>query len=201
MTASRSVSRKRILLTGAAGGIGSAFFRAAASTYLFRLADRQTSTIAWTLSQEHEVCAIDVADLEACQQACRDIDIVLHLAAATNPEADFYPSLLHTNICGTYNIFRSAKDQGCQRVIFASSAQVFAGYPDDVQVHPESPMRPMNMYGASKCFGEAVASYFAHVEGLSSIAVLKHQMCSLPLFMPSPTIASRGFISRLLAIS
>ena len=29
----------------------------------------------------------------------------------------------------------------------------------------------MNMYGVSKCFGEAVTSYFAHAEGLSSIAV------------------------------
>jgi len=61
--------------------------------------------------------------------------------------------------------------QRCQRVIFASSAQVFSGYPVDVQAHPESPLRPMNMYGVSKCFGEAVASYFAHAEGLSSIAI------------------------------
>ena len=171
MTAPRSVSRKRSLVTGAAGGIGSAFFRAAASNYFFRLADLQTSSIAWTLSREHEVRAFDVADLEACQQACRDIDMVVHLAAATNPEADFYPSLLHTNICGTYNIFRSAKDQGCQRIILASSAQVFAGYPDDVQAHPETPLHPMNMYGVSKCFGEAVAAYFAHAEGLSSIVL------------------------------
>lgn len=58
-----------------------------------------------------------------------------------------------------------------ERIIFASSAQVFAGYPDDVQAHPESPPRPMNMYGACKCFGEAVASYFARAEGLSSIVL------------------------------
>lgn len=171
MTAGRSGSRKRILLTGAAGGIGSAFFRAAASNYLFRLADRETPSLTSALSGEHEVCTLDVADPQACQQACRDIDLVVHLAAVTNPEADFYPSLLHSNICGTYNIFRAAKDQRCQRVIFASSAQVVAGYPDDVQAHPESPVRPMNMYGVSKCFGEAVAAYFARAEGLSIIAL------------------------------
>ena len=171
MTAGRSGPRKRILLTGASGGIGSAFFRVVASNYLFRLADRETSSFTPALSGEYEVCALDVADLQACQQACRDMDLVVHLAADANPEADFYPSLLHSNICGTYNIFRAAKDQGCQRVIFASSAQVFAGYPDDVQAHPESLVRPMNMYGVSKCFGEAVASYFAHAEGLSSIVL------------------------------
>lgn len=171
MAEQRTVSRERILLTGAAGGIGSAFFRFAASNYLFRLADREITSIGSAISQGHELYALDVADLEACQQACRDIDIVIHLAASTNPEADFYQSLLHNNICGTYNIFRAAKDQGCQRIIFASSAQVFAGYPDDVQAHPESPLRPINMYGVCKCFGEAVASYFAHTEGLSSIVL------------------------------
>ena len=171
MATQRSVSRKRILLTGAAGGIGSAFFRATAADYLFRLADRETSALAPATSEGYEVQVFDVADLEACQEVCRDIDVVVHLAAIANPEADFYQSLLHNNVCGTYNIFRAAKDQGCQRVIFASSAQVFAGYPDDVQAHPGSPMRPMNMYSVSKCFGEAVASYFAHAEGLSSIVV------------------------------
>ncbi len=37
MTVQRSILRKRILLTGAAGGIGSAFFRSTADQYTFRL--------------------------------------------------------------------------------------------------------------------------------------------------------------------
>src|SRR6266705_2637358 len=171
MTGQRFLSKKRILLTGAAGGIGSAFFRSAAGQYTFRLADVNKTAIGEIASGEHEVVALDVANLEACQHACRNIDVVIHLAANANPDADFNHSLLHHNIQGTYNIFRAAKDQACQRVIFASSAQVFAGYPIDVQAHPESPLRPMNMYGVCKCFGEAVASYFAHAEGLSSIVI------------------------------
>ncbi|HEX6479040.1 MAG TPA: NAD(P)-dependent oxidoreductase [Ktedonobacteraceae bacterium] len=165
------VSKKRILLTGAAGGIGSAFFCSATEQYLFRLADVNTASMSKMASEKHEVVTLDVANLNACQQACRNIDVVIHLAANPDPGADFYPSLLSNNIQGTYNIFRAAKDQGCQRVIFASSVQVFAGYPADVQAHPQSPLRPMNMYGVSKCFGEAVASYFAHAEGLSSIVL------------------------------
>ncbi len=165
------MTEKRVLLTGATGGIGSAFFRAIAHLYTFRLADRETASLVEEGSQGHEVYPLNVADLDACQQACRDIDTVVHLAATTNPDADFYLALLHNNIAGTYNIFRAAKDQGCQRIIFASSAQVVAGYPPDVQVHLDSPPRPMNMYGVSKCFGEAVASYFAHAEGLSSIVI------------------------------
>lgn len=166
-----SSTRRTILLTGAAGGIGSAFFRHAAERYSFRLADRVTSALSEAASQGHELYALDIADLEMCQQACQGIDTVMHLAADANPNADFYGSLLHNNIQGTYNIFRAAKDQGCRRVVSASSAQVVLGYPRDVQAHPESPVRPMNMYGVSKCFGEAVAAYFAFAEGLSSIAV------------------------------
>ncbi len=171
MTAERPVVRKRILLTGAAGGIGSAFFRAEAERYTFRLADRDTASIEGNVSPNHEVFPLDVGDLGACLRACQGIDTVVHLAANADPDADFYASLLHNNIQGTYNIFRAAKDQGCRRVIFASSAQVVAGYPVDVQAQPQSPIRPMNMYGVSKCFGEAVASYFAHAEGLSTIAI------------------------------
>lgn len=165
------MAKTRILLTGAAGGIGSAFFCAAAAQYTFRLADREISALAGKVSQDHEVRLLDVADLGACQQACQDMEVVVHLAANANPDAEFYSALLQNNIQGTYNIFRAAKDQGCRRVIFASSAQVVLGYAPDVQAHLDSPLRPMNMYGVSKCFGEAVASYFAHAEGLSSIAI------------------------------
>lgn len=163
--------KRKILLTGAAGGIGSAFFRHAAQAYTFCLADRVAIDLASLAEQGHEVVQLDIADLEACQRACQGIDTVVHLAADANPEADFYTSLLSNNIQGAYNIFRAARDQGCRRVVFASSAQTTMGYALDVQSNPDSPVRPMNMYGVSKCFGEAVASYFAYAEGLSCIAV------------------------------
>ncbi|HKO23222.1 MAG TPA: NAD(P)-dependent oxidoreductase [Chloroflexota bacterium] len=162
---------RRILLTGAAGSIGTAFRHHAGDRYWFRLADGVTHNLADATTRGHDVLALDIADLAACQEACKTIDTVIHLAADAGPGADFYGSLLDNNVKGTYNIFRAAKDQGCRRVIFASSAQVVAGYPRDVQARPETPVRPVNMYGVSKCFGEAVASYFAHAEGLPSIAI------------------------------
>ena len=114
---------------------------------------------------------LDGADPDACRAAGTGIDTVLRLAADASPAADFYASLLDNNIKGTYNIFRAAKDQGCRRVVFASSVQMALSYPPDVQVPAGSPTRPRNMYGVSKCFGEAVASYFADAESRSSIAV------------------------------
>ncbi len=162
---------RRVLLTGAAGGIGRAFFRSACERYRFRLADRLPITVQTEVTSDHEVVQFDIADLTACQRTCRQIDTVVHLAADANPHAEFYDSLLDNNIKGVYNIFRAAKDQGCRRVVFASSAWVMGGYPRDVQVHLEAPLRPVNLYGVSKCFGEAVAAYFAQAEGLSTIVV------------------------------
>jgi len=159
----------RILLTGATGRVGTAFFAASTERYWFRLADRRIGTLPGFIG--HEAVALDVADLAACRAACEGIDVVVHLAADPSPEADFYDSLLDNNIKGTYNIFRAATDAGCRRIIFASSVHVVLGYPDQPPIRPGSPVLPMNTYGVSKCFGEAVAAQFAHAEGLSSIAI------------------------------
>ena len=67
--------------------------------------------------------------------------------------------------------FRAASDAGCRRIVFASSAQTVEGYPDDRQVSVRDPIRPKNLYGVTKCFGEALGSYFATQEGLSVIAI------------------------------
>lgn len=160
---------RKVLLTGAGGRIGTAFRAFEGSRYDLRLVDRDISQIGD--AGDSEVVEANLADLDVCQQLCAGIDTVLHLAGDPSPRADFYESLLDNNIKSVYNIFRAAKDQGCRRVIFASSIQVIEGYPLDVQAHPESPIKPMNMYAVTKAYGEATAHYFAYAEGLSSIAV------------------------------
>jgi nucleoside-diphosphate-sugar epimerase len=162
-------TKRSVLLTGAAGRIGTAFRQYAGRRYRFRLADRRLEGL--TDPGEHEVIQLDIANLDACRRACQDIDTVVHLAADPSSQAGFYESLLDNNIKGVYNIFLAAKEQGCRRVVFASSVQTIEGYPLDVQAHPESPVKPLNMYAVSKCFGEAVAHCFAVAEGLSSIAI------------------------------
>jgi nucleoside-diphosphate-sugar epimerase len=159
---------QRILLTGAAGRIGRAFRVHAGDRYQLRLADRDMAQLGDPRGQA--VFELDAADPDACQAACAGIDVVIHLAADPSPAADFYGSLLDNNIKATYNIFRAAKDQGCRRVIYASSIRVLEGYPQGAPLAPELPVRPIDMYGVSKCFGEATAHAFA-AEGLSSIVV------------------------------
>lgn len=161
----------KIAITGASGRIGSTLTAFLKDRYSLRLADRDLSKLDSYKASKHEMQEFNVADLEACQSVCKGIDVVVHLAGDASPHAGFYESLLDNNIKGTFNMFRAAKDQGVQRIIFASSAQTIEGYPLDAQIYPDMPTRPRNLYGVSKCFGESLASYFAYSEGLQSIAV------------------------------
>lgn len=160
---------QNVLVTGAAGRVGSAFCNYVQDRYTLRLVDRRDAQI--SNPGHHEVISADLADLAVCQRVCQGMDVVVHLAADPSTTADFYGSLLDNNIKAAYNIFRAAKDQGCRRVIFASSIQAIEGYPLDTQAHPDMPPKPMNLYAAAKVFGEAMAHYFAYAEGLSCIAV------------------------------
>lgn len=160
---------KNVLLTGATGRIGQSFFEHARNRYHFRLAARRIEAMGDV--GEHEAVRLDVSDPGACRAACQGMDTVVHLAANPSPRAPFYDDLLENNIKGAYNIFRAAKDQGCQRVVYASSIQTICGYPLDVQAFPDKAVRPLNMYGACKAFGEATAYYFSAAEGLSCLVV------------------------------
>ena len=163
------LSTSPILLTGAAGRIGTAFRLAHGQDYHFRLADLETSALADTPGEAHEIIRLDVADAEACHAACAGIDTIVHLAADPRPDAP-WDSLLANNIQGTVNICEAALAAGCQRVIYASSAHAVGAYPPELMLADDAPPRPGNLYGASKVFGEGVLSAFAP-RGLSGIAI------------------------------
>lgn len=163
-----TTDRRRILLTGAAGRIGTAFRQAHGKDYRFVLADARTDGLAETPGDGHEVVELDVADAAACEGACAEVDTVIHLAADPSPAAE-WGSVLESNVRGVVNIFRAAEQAGCRRVVIASSAHVVGGYEEQTIADDVAP-RPTNFYGASKAFGEAVASTYA-ARGLSSIAI------------------------------
>ncbi|HSK89305.1 MAG TPA: NAD(P)-dependent oxidoreductase [Anaerolineales bacterium] len=165
------ISKRKILVTGGCGKIGSYFVRFASDRYAIRVVDKA----AWDPEKfgpfSGESLVADLQDLTACRRACEGMDMVIHLAADPSPEAGFEDSLLGNNIIATYNMFRAAHEARCRRFIFASSAHAVAAYPPDVQIKVNMPVRPTNLYGVSKCFGEALAAHFAFNEGLPGIVL------------------------------
>ena len=117
-----------------------------------------------------EVVIGDLAELAKLETFCEGVDTVLHLAGNASP-AQTWDSVIENNITGTYHAFVAAKAAGCRRVIYASSIHAVSGYPRQIQVKTSEPVNPGDLYGVSKCFGEALGRYMAEQEGLSAIAL------------------------------
>ena len=162
--------RRRVLVTGAAGRIGSFFAQNLHHKYDLRLMVRDHDEDSSAIADFGEVVMCDLLELARLEALCQDIDTVVHLAG--NPSANqTWDSVLQNNVTGTYNAFVAAKAAGCRRVIYASSIHAVSGYPRKVQVKTSEPVNPGDLYGVSKCFGEALGRYMAEQEGLSAIAL------------------------------
>ncbi len=167
--ATRSSTRRTVLVTGAAGNIGSYFAEHAHKRYKLILLEREGEDTSAIEPFGKVICG-DIRDLAFMKQACQGVDTVVHLAADPSPSAD-WETLKELNIAGTYNTMVAAKAAGCRRVVYASSIHAVSGYPADYQVHTNDPVNPGDLYGVSKCFGEALGRYMAEQEGLSVIAL------------------------------
>ena len=151
----------RLLITGAAGDIGSVLregLRGVAST--LRLMDREPQTA----GAGEEVVTGDIRSLEDARRAVAGCDALVHLAAIAQ-EAPFEP-ILDVNIRGTHNVIEAAHLEGCQRVVFASSNHVIGFHPVGETLTPEAAIRPDSYYGVSKAFGEALGRLYHDKHGL-----------------------------------
>lgn len=160
---------RKILVTGVTGNIGSYFARHAPKPYTLRLMVHDKDD-AKEFEALGEVVTGEITDLEQMKAHCQGIDTVVHMAGAAAPNST-WDVLLEANIIGVYNTMVAAKAAGCRRLIFASSIHAVSGYPADVQVKTSEPVNPGDLYGVSKCFGEALSRYMAEQEGLSVIAL------------------------------
>ncbi|MFO7167576.1 MAG: NAD(P)-dependent oxidoreductase [Chloroflexota bacterium] len=153
-------------MTGAAGMIGRYLTAALRERYDLRLTDVRAPDETFGLP----FAQADIADLEAMRPICRGVDTVVHLAADPRTFAP-WETLLPANVIGAYNTFQAAAEAGCRRVVFASTINAVAGYPEDTQIHTWMPVRPANLYGATKAWGEALARLYADQHGLSAICL------------------------------
>ena len=79
---------------------------------------------------------------------------------------------------GVYNAFEAALQAGCQRVLFASSVHSMLGYPIDwgeggkgEATDNKLVPNPVNTYGATKAWGEALRRKYSNADDLSCIAM------------------------------
>ncbi len=160
------MAKRKIVITGAAGRIGSFLTGYFDGKYDLVLTDLRPPQD----THSYPFREVDIGAVDALRELFGGVETVVHLAADPRTYAP-WESLLPRNIVGVYNVFDAAHAAGCHRVIFASSINAVGGYPADVQVRTDMPVRPGNLYGATKAWGEAVACFYADQLGLSAICL------------------------------
>jgi uronate dehydrogenase len=154
----------RLLLTGAAGGLGQ-LLRRRLRPYasVLRLSD-VAPLGSLEEGEEHASCDLaDKAGVDALVQGC---DAIVHLGGISTERP--FEQILEANIKGVFHVYEAARRHGVRRVVFASSNHVTGFYPTGRTVNAESPRRPDSYYGLSKSFGEDLSRFYFDRYGIES---------------------------------
>lgn len=157
---------KTILMTGAAGGVGTFLRPELRGHYALRLSDVRQIT---DLSDNETFVPCDLADLEGLAGAAEGVDGIIHLGG--NPAEDTWEAIHAANIVGCRNLFEAARLAGVKRVIFASSNHAVGFYRRDQTIGVDVAPRPDSRYGVSKAFGEAIGALYSDKYGLEVMAI------------------------------
>jgi uronate dehydrogenase len=158
---------KRLLLTGAAGGLGRELRpRLKRHCEVLRLSDIADLGSA-AAGEELVPAALERAD--AVLRLLDGVDAVVHLGGIS-VEGPFEP-ILQANIVGVYNLYEAARRQRVKRIVFASSNHVTGFYRQDEVIDPRAPMRPDSYYGISKAFGENLSRFYFDRYGIETVCL------------------------------
>ncbi len=160
------VAVQRVLITGAAGAIGSVLREGLrGATPILRLMDSRPLEA----GPGEEVVAGDVRSLDDARRAVAGCQAVVHLAGLPGDEP--YDRVFDLNVTGTQRMLEAARLEGCRRFVFASSNHATGFYPVGERVGPAMPVRPDSFYGAGKVAGEALCRYYHDRHGLEVVCL------------------------------
>ena len=152
---------KTVLITGAAGDVGSHLRRELAGRYRLRLSDRRPIA---SLAPGEEFVQADIAEAEGLDAVVRGADAIVHLGGFSVEGP--WETILQANIIGCHNVFEAARAAGVKRILFATSNHAVGFYRRDETIDHRVYPRPDSRYGVSKVFGEALGSLYADKYGM-----------------------------------
>ncbi len=153
MTKTPSPHTRTLLVTGAAGFIGSHFVKLALkASYRVVCLDNLSRGSKETLLG-HACIQADLLhspSIDAILQS-QPIDAVVHFAALTDVGESFLqPDLYYqNNFFATFHLLEAMRRYGVQKLIFSSSAAIF-GLPETPTLKEDHPRSPINPYGRTK---------------------------------------------------
>ncbi len=160
-------SHSRLLMTGAAGGLGQAMrSRLKANCETLRLSDLNALDAA---QPGEELVQADLSNMDAVQQMVAGCQAIVHFGGISVEQP--WGPILQANIIGVYNLYEAARMHGVKRVVFASSNHVMGFYRQSEVVDAKSPPRPDGLYGLSKAFGEDISRLYFDRYGIETACV------------------------------
>jgi len=115
---------------------------------------------------------IDLLELDALRDACRDMDFVLHQAAIPSVPRSVKDPITSNmaNVNGTLNLLVAARDAKVKRVTYASSSSLYGDTPT-LPKHEKMIPDPISPYAVSKLTGEYYMTSFYRVYGLETVSI------------------------------
>ena len=156
----------KILITGAAGNLGTRMRHLLQHVYQIRASDLRAPD---RPTPGEEFIAAELADLAQVERAVEGVEGILHLGGL--PVEHPWEEILQSNIVGNYNLFEAARRHGVKRVVFASSNQAIGFYRRERRLGADVTVRPSSRYGLSKAFGEAVGALYADKHALRVLCI------------------------------
>ena len=158
----------RILLTGAAGSLGSVLRpRLQKYAQCIRLSD--INPIEDLHNSAEEIIYCDLADKAAVYALLKDVDAVIHFGGVSTEHA--FEDVLGPNICGSYHLYEAARQHAVKRIIFASSNHVVGFHHRGEMLDSDCLRKPDGYYGLSKSFGEDVATFYWHRYAIETLSI------------------------------
>jgi uronate dehydrogenase len=153
---------KSVLITGAAGGIGTRLRKLLRGVYPhIRLSDVHAPA---DLAADEEFVAAELSDIAQVEKIVAGVDGIIHLGGFSVEGP--WEVIHQSNIVGCYNLFEAAYRANVKRVVFASSNHAIGFYPRSQKIGVNVTVRPDSRYGVSKAFGEALGALYADKHGL-----------------------------------
>src|SRR3989344_2687240 len=173
------MKKETILVTGAAGFIGSHVTRALLERgYSIVAVDNLNDYYDLKLKndrlaefkKEVKFCKIDISKRPALERVFKEnrIDKICHLAAQAGVRYSLEHPLVYgkSNVIGTMNVFELAKKYGVPDIVFGSSSSVYGLNKTPFREEADA-QTPISVYAASKRAGELFAHSYGYIFGLN----------------------------------
>jgi UDP-glucose 4-epimerase len=151
----------KILVTGGAGFIGKYLVKSLLKnghivTIFDNFSNSKKDSIIYLVNNGIKVIEGDIRSFQNIQNATKNIDIVIHLAAKISvSESIKDPSeTFQVNVDGTKNVLNACEINNVKKLIVASSAAVYGEGIFDVKLTEDSKTNPISPYGESKMMME-----------------------------------------------